>query len=1494
MIMADIKKSIVRISNNNGDIIGVGFLVSEKYVLTCAHVLLEAGISEENKSIRIDFPNLQSISPFNGRIYVIDIVNDISIIQIGGIRDKNQVPLGRADGATGHRFISFGYQNEMNIIAGQGEIIDRNINRKTSDLQLRSNEVTKGFSGSPVYDESTKRIVGMIVNVARTDQLQRHSKTAFAISSEKLVNLYPILRLVDICPYRSLNSFTENDVSFFFGREKIVNDIIEKLKIESHFLAVLGPSGCGKSSVIQAGLIPELRKGILHGSNKWGYITVELDYQPYKSLANAGMTNPEKGLKEAVSFWLKKHPDQTRLVIILDKFEKFLVSAPDTLRHKFIDDLSNLLASNSQISLLIILRDDFYSLFHSKAFKLTKWLDRNNINIPKFVDEEELKAIVCKPAHTVGINLEEGLFEVILDEARKADHTEHKIPCTILPLLEFTLTYLWDLRQDGMFTHSAYRRIGGLMGSLTQWFDDTCSRLKSEDQHRAKHILTGLVRLGDVDKKIPDISRGRLLSDFINVKDDTKAIKNIVNYLIDNRLIVTKAEKGPKTIELIHDSIVWEWKQLRLWLRQEREFLLWRQSLETNIYLWTKSASKKNNRDKNQLLKGYHLSIANNWLKQRSKDLNYDEQEYINESIKYERKNKRWKIAFISGSLLFLSIFLCILLYQTHVARIESQNSLSRLLIVKALALPVDNVQSTYTIRLMSLLSVEAAKLLPGIEANNTLRKILDYTAMPMRTISRENLITDLSISNNDKWLAVADGNITRVYDMATGIEKFNIPFNDVIYSVNFSPNSNYIVSASEDGSSRVIDVNSGNEVSRINFSGWIGRSFFSSDGRWIISWGDEITIIWDPYTGSEISKVIHNSIVAAAVLSNNKQIAISIADDGELIAWNPVNNSIYSHFNLGSNSVIRQSSIGLTPDDRYLVIAGNGVDIWDTSTWKKIYSLSISSGLISMSPVNNWVAIAGEDGNGYVWDVSTLTEISTFKQEYTFTMLRFSHDGQFIASACDCGYVRVWNASTGAEYNFISYNMATDIIDAEFSADNSKIITADYYPINGIKVWNISVGGGEIYSVPFGKYILDVSFSPNEKYFIASGFDYGTDSDGCITGTTRFWKTNTGEEVLLKELDTDYSDFYFSSDSKFVVLSTSGLFSQSSSCNKAIHVVDIEEQKEINQFTYEGYLTSTSLSTDNKKLFADYCESDGTNNCLNHSMTIWDVSSGDIILDYEIKEDLDAIAIDHKLNSLITVRCEESDGEQCTYEYKNVQDKNQVPIYQLIQKGQSQILEIDPEDNQAFISSCVESDDYGSCSKSSALLWDLISGKTKYQFELENGIYKVQFSNNSEKLIYGTIEYINIIDINLGKITTIFEGYSNKFSMSFDEKMITIIDSNSVKVIDISSSTLVSQIKNLGESGPSVFPLLINDVAFSPSGKYIISGGEDKTVHVWLWKTEDLISEVCRRINANFYSYEWKLYLGNGQKYRQTCDNLPFPPVDQEGLYIPTINVDN
>jgi len=63
----------------------------------------------------------------------------------------------------------------------------------------------------------------------------------------------------DFGPFRPLKPYTEADRSLFFGRERELSELVEKLSGDRQSALLLGESGIGKTSLIRAGLIPTLK-----------------------------------------------------------------------------------------------------------------------------------------------------------------------------------------------------------------------------------------------------------------------------------------------------------------------------------------------------------------------------------------------------------------------------------------------------------------------------------------------------------------------------------------------------------------------------------------------------------------------------------------------------------------------------------------------------------------------------------------------------------------------------------------------------------------------------------------------------------------------------------------------------------------------------------------------------------------------------------------------------------------------------------------------------------------------------------------------------------------------------------------------------------------------------------------------------------------------------------------------------------------------------------
>ena len=120
---------------------------------------------------------------------------DIALLRIEGELPDGIIPVSCAASreAAGHPFRTYGFPdpNPEGGMWGTGDILGQTTFHGMDAMQIRSQEVTAGFSGAPVLDILTDCIIGMVSRIVVIDPFGRHSETAFAIPVEIIHNLCP-------------------------------------------------------------------------------------------------------------------------------------------------------------------------------------------------------------------------------------------------------------------------------------------------------------------------------------------------------------------------------------------------------------------------------------------------------------------------------------------------------------------------------------------------------------------------------------------------------------------------------------------------------------------------------------------------------------------------------------------------------------------------------------------------------------------------------------------------------------------------------------------------------------------------------------------------------------------------------------------------------------------------------------------------------------------------------------------------------------------------------------------------------------------------------------------------------------------------------------------------------------------------------------------------------------------------------------------------------
>lgn len=174
------KGAIARIYHANGAVVGAGFLVSDRHLLTCAHVVAAAlsipGNTQEKPTdfIELDFPLIAPGQKVKSKVVFWQPVNpsqsgeDIAGLELEGNSPISIQPvyLLATEDYWQHPIRIFGFPQRHDLgIWATGTLRDRTANNwvQLDALAAQDRAVEKGFSGAPIWDESLQGVVGMAV-----------------------------------------------------------------------------------------------------------------------------------------------------------------------------------------------------------------------------------------------------------------------------------------------------------------------------------------------------------------------------------------------------------------------------------------------------------------------------------------------------------------------------------------------------------------------------------------------------------------------------------------------------------------------------------------------------------------------------------------------------------------------------------------------------------------------------------------------------------------------------------------------------------------------------------------------------------------------------------------------------------------------------------------------------------------------------------------------------------------------------------------------------------------------------------------------------------------------------------------------------------------------------------------------------------------------------------------------------------------------------------
>jgi len=396
-------------------------------------------------------------------------------------------------------------------------------------------------------------------------------------------------------------------------------------------------------------------------------------------------------------------------------------------------------------------------------------------------------------------------------------------------------------------------------------------------------------------------------------------------------------------------------------------------------------------------------------------------------------------------------------------------------------------------------------------------------------TLSRTDFTTLLAISPDGRYLAGRESGQYVIWDLRTGQVTHSLRWLRSVAEIAFSPDGKYLALAGGNrhtdshGEVIIVDHRTGDVVRTLETADQtINCLAYRPDGTEIATGHlDGAIRTWDLVTSEPIHTWRgHSEAVNCLTFSPDGSRIASCSCDRTAKLWDVQSRQVCFTVRGHSSSVHR---VALSPDGNHMATcagqknATGEVKIWDIGNGLNPRRLTSSQGDVydvKFSPNGQLVASAHAGRTVTVWEPRSGREVFALTYHLTrqgpMTSVSFSPDGQLLATGHDDGVVKIWSVNERKELRTISGHKRR-VNSVEFSPDSQHLASGSRD--GWVRVWNHH-NGDEVLSLRYQNPVADLTYSPDGQQLACAYSDQlPAHSGGSGTpGAIRVWNVQTGK----------------------------------------------------------------------------------------------------------------------------------------------------------------------------------------------------------------------------------------------------------------------------------------------------------------------------------------------------------------------------------------------